>query len=141
MVKQLVQPQWLVIPREVRNEMRKIFAIPMSGGCIVESNVVMSDGTTNKDLEAITQDKLELFTGKSGDFYELVDVTVKMIEESLKKEEEPKAVEKKELKLIRAMCGDIDLYIEEDKVCMLKDYTLSVTKKTQNDKTKKNPKE
>jgi hypothetical protein len=139
-VRQIVQPQWVAIPREIRTRMRNIFSIPMTGGSIVENDIVISDGTTNADLSVITQEKLEEFTKATGDFYELVDKTIETIKGELDKIIEVNPVEPLkpvDKKLIKAVCGVIDLYIEEDKVPMLKEYTITINA---NDKTKKSPK-
>lgn len=55
---QLSVQDWLELPMDTRITLRVLFGIPRSQGSIVESDKVVSDGTTYKDLESLTSDKM-----------------------------------------------------------------------------------
>lgn len=85
---QLSVHDWLKLPMETRNKLREIFNIPKSRGAIVESNVVMSDGTTYEDLQAITLGKMQKhLDSELSDFVTLFNTLVTQLEEE--KELEP----------------------------------------------------
>jgi len=93
---------WLSLPKETRNELRRIFSIPLSGGFEVVDGHVASDGTFPRDLQVVTLEALQdVLDSDSTNFFELfqemvdtienkevkVDDITKMIEEKAKPEE------------------------------------------------------
>lgn len=81
---QLSVADWLELPIEIRNTLRELFDIPKSKGTIVESNTVISDGTTYEDLASLTVEKMQeyLNTTDSTDFKDLFDRVTALIETS-----------------------------------------------------------
>ncbi len=87
---------WLALPMPVRIKLRQLFNIPRSQGSLVEGNIVKSDGTTFKDLEAITVEKMQGYLGTEvlgepeySDFVILFNATVDKIQEEDKELEPP----------------------------------------------------
>jgi len=63
-IEQIVTPIWLSVSVETRNKLRQIFFIPRSSHAEVVTDhmgvgTVMSDGTTNVDLQALTVAKMQ----------------------------------------------------------------------------------
>ncbi len=78
---------WLEVPMQVRMKLREVFQIPKSQGSLVEGNVVKSDGTTYKDLEAITVEKMQAFMEtEETDFITLFHASINKIQTSLEAE-------------------------------------------------------
>lgn len=68
--------------------MSVIFVVPQSEATLVVSNEVMSDGHTDKDLQAITAEKMQEYLGeKETDFYKLYDAAVERITKEIRKED------------------------------------------------------
>lgn len=98
---QLNTHEWLKLPMDTRGRLREIFSIPKSKGAIVESDKVISDGTTYEDLSVVTIDKMRKYMSENYvvedreleemDFVSLFNALVKQIE--LDKELESPEVE------------------------------------------------
>ena len=85
----ITQTQWMQISQKTREKLREIFCIPRSSYSWVRDNYVVTDGVTNKDLEALTDEKMQDYSGVSG-------TSEKMLEECIKKIEKlPKLTEAK----------------------------------------------
>lgn len=70
MLEQVTQPQWVSIKAETRQKLREVLMIPKTGHCETVTNElgvshIISDGTTNTDLQAITVQKLIDFVGSA----------------------------------------------------------------------------
>lgn len=89
----ITPPIWLSIKPETRNKLRQDLGIPHTGGTEVWGNRIVSDGTTQQDLNVITVQKLQdyLDYAESDDLLNLLDLAVKSIENDLadKQEEQP----------------------------------------------------
>lgn len=72
---QLVIPQWLALPMEVRLKLKKIFNIPKSEGVNVVDGRVVSDGHTHPDLARISVPGMQSYLGStsSDDFFALFE--------------------------------------------------------------------
>lgn len=87
---------WLELPMQVRQDLRAAFQIPKSEGALVEGGIVKSDGTTRKDLQAITVDKMQIFLeakDPSDDFVSLFNACVAKIVAKLTEEPVKQAVD------------------------------------------------
>lgn len=81
---------WLQLPMETRVKIREMFKVPKSEGAWVENGMVRSDGTTYKDLQAITPEKMQAFLGsEETDFVKLFHATTAKVQEDLDAELEP----------------------------------------------------
>ena len=77
---QLVTPQWLALPQEVRAKFVEVFHIKKSGCTQIFGNKLMSDGCTHEDLAVVTVEKMQEFLGSTKqDFYVLLNDCVKKI--------------------------------------------------------------
>ncbi len=98
MLVQVTIPEWLKLPVPVRQRLVQIFEINRSQGTSVEGNVVISDGYTHKDLEAITLEKMQIFLdSQEPDFIKLFDAVVKKIEDEKPVEIKPEDRTRKDL--------------------------------------------
>lgn len=87
---QLVQPQWLALPIEVRQKLKYIFNIPRSEGTNVVDGRVVSDGHTHRDLAYITIPAMqEYVTSTSDDFLSLFEEVVTKIQTEIRQEQLP----------------------------------------------------
>jgi hypothetical protein len=78
---QLSQRLWLQIPRETRLKLAETFGVPRSSINEVVDQVVVSDGFTVTDLNAITTEKMQAFLGsKKTDYFELLYACVDKLE-------------------------------------------------------------
>jgi hypothetical protein len=99
MLIQLVKPQWLKIPLETRRELIKIFEIPRTEATMImggTNSIVLSDGHSHKDLEAITVEKMQKYLDSElTDFFQLFDMVLDKINKTKTNtvEEESKKVE------------------------------------------------
>lgn len=75
---QVTIPQWLELPQEIRQRLKKIFAIPKSAGCQVVDNQLVSDGHTHADLANLTIEKMQDYLGMydETDFWHLYDLVL-----------------------------------------------------------------
>lgn len=98
MMQAITPPIWLSIKPETRNKLRQDLGIPRTGGTEVWGNRIVSDGTTQQDLNTITVQKLQdyLDYAESDDLLNLLDLAVRSIENELedKPEEVPQEPEK-----------------------------------------------
>lgn len=78
---------WTSLSSEQRNRIRVIFSIPRSSHVIVNDGRIETDGTTPKDFESLTVEKMKKYlSDESNDFYNLFDkVIAKVTEELLRK--------------------------------------------------------
>ena len=71
---------WVSLPIEVRNRIRVLFDVPRSQATEVDDGRLVSDGTTHKDFEAITIEKMQKYLNDtSDDFHKLFDKVVAKI--------------------------------------------------------------
>jgi hypothetical protein len=90
---QIVIPQWMQASQEVRLKMREIFGIVQSSHTEVAGGVLITDGVTHKDLESLSVEKMQDFTGLEGKtIYDLFRETVSKIEQQIE-DGKPKVVE------------------------------------------------
>lgn len=72
--------KWLNLPMNVKQELVRIFEIPQSGYVHVSDNIVLTDGHSDKDLQAVSLEKLQKYLGSSEtDYYKLFDQVVESI--------------------------------------------------------------
>ena len=67
---------WMLLPREQRVHLTKVFHIDKTGITEIKDDQVVSDGHTHKDLEAITEDKMAEYVGSNESFPRLWELTV-----------------------------------------------------------------
>ena len=70
MIEQITQPIWVSLKLETRNKLREIFKVPRSSASeTITDNFgvshIVSDGSTNVDLQAITVEKLVEYVGSA----------------------------------------------------------------------------
>lgn len=64
-MEKVYQQHWIDLPKDVRNKLTEVFEIPNTGITEVRDQTVLSDGTTNTDLLAITAEKMAAYVGSS----------------------------------------------------------------------------
>ncbi len=75
---------WVSLPNEVRYKLRSLFQIPRSSNTVVDDGVIITDGTTNEDLQELTTDKMQDYVGStSTDFHKLFDLTVSQVKDEI----------------------------------------------------------
>ena len=75
---------WVSLPNEVRYKIRDVFNIPRSGSTIVNDGRIETDGTTYKDFEALTVEKMQKYlSDESTDFHKLFDKVVAKVNDEL----------------------------------------------------------
>jgi hypothetical protein len=67
-IEQITVPLWLSVTKETRDKLRELFLIPKSASCEVVTNemgvgIVISDGTTNVDLQQLSVPKMIDYLG------------------------------------------------------------------------------
>lgn len=70
---------WMEIPKEIRVKLREIFTIPQSSFTWVDGFELKSDGITDKDLEALSDAKMQDFSGISGTSEEMLRACIEKI--------------------------------------------------------------
>lgn len=80
MFERVYVPQWMSLTKDVREKMAEIFKIPRSGITEIRDETVLTDGRTQDDLLAITQEKLEKFCKQQGQFADLFKIAVKKVQ-------------------------------------------------------------
>jgi hypothetical protein len=71
------QKYWVTLPTDVREKIRQDFAILKSEGVEVVDNTIVSDGSTEEDLMAITKEALQGYLNTTEqDFDELWNATL-----------------------------------------------------------------
>jgi hypothetical protein len=106
MFDRLYTHQYISLPREIRDLLTKELGIVRTGACEIRDETLISDGTTNENLETVTKEILEQYTGKTGTFSELWHAALEKAEDTLN----PKA--KKVVEDAKAVVEDI-INIEE----------------------------
>lgn len=84
---------WMTIQKDIREKMREIFKIPKSSFIEVVDGKVKSDGIMGKDLEVLTDEKLQDYSGISGTSTQMLDECVKRLLEPPTAEEIEEATE------------------------------------------------
>lgn len=86
----LSMSMWTSLSSEQRNRIRAVFSIPRSSSVVVNDGVIETDGTTTKDFESLTIEKMQQYLNdESNDFHKLFDkVIAKVTEELLGKKED-----------------------------------------------------
>jgi hypothetical protein len=78
---QLTKPQWVSYPQSIREKLREIFKIPKSEGCEVCNNMLVSDGSSHQDLQAISVASMqEYLKTDEDDFKKLFDAVLAIID-------------------------------------------------------------
>jgi hypothetical protein len=86
-ITQIFVPQWIGLSQETREKLRQIFNIKRSVQVEVVNNVLISDGSTDKDLSVMTAETMRTYLkSKEKDFVKLFNA----VSDSL---ETPKIVE------------------------------------------------
>ena len=90
----ILQQQWMQYPKDVREKLMAIFSIHRSSFVWVDGDKVVTDGVTMKDLEALTDEKLQDFSGISGTSIDMLEACIakingKMIETTPIEEKPP----------------------------------------------------
>lgn len=83
---------WLKLSNEQRIVMRDAFVIPRSGGVEMQNGIVTSDGSSERDLSAISVESMQAFTGsKETSFEALFNLSIARVDgiiEARRKEDE-----------------------------------------------------
>lgn len=75
---------WTSLSSEQRARIRALFSIPRSSHVEVVDGKVISDGTSAKDFEALTVDKMKTYLkSDSNDFHLLFDLVVARIQDEI----------------------------------------------------------
>jgi hypothetical protein len=87
---QLFSYQWLQFPLSIRSELVKIFSIPRTGRAVVvsygHSSDVQADGYTDKDLSAVTLEKInEYLKIEESDFNTALTKLIEILNERTNK--------------------------------------------------------
>lgn len=67
---------WLELSKETRTHLREVFNIPRTGITEVRDTTIVSDGTTNSDLESITSERMERYVGSKESYPRLWELTL-----------------------------------------------------------------
>jgi hypothetical protein len=90
---QLTKSQWCSLPQEIRNKLREIFGVQKSEGCEVVNNMIVSDGSSHQDLQAISVASMQAFLYSEEDnfakLFDLVMLKLNPIEDQIEVYEEP----------------------------------------------------
>jgi len=98
LIDQVTVPLWVSVKTETRKKLREIFMVPQSAytETVVDpfgQSYLVSDGSTNADLQVITVEKLREFLGSAATdetVYDLFKRVVEKLESEEQKTEEPK---------------------------------------------------
>lgn len=71
---------WMSVSKETREKLREIFMIPKSSFIWIDGDVMKSDGVTDKDLEEMTDQKMQDFSGISGTSEQMFNECIKKLE-------------------------------------------------------------
>ena len=85
----LYQQIWIDLSREVRTHLIKVFGLVRTGVAEIRDKTVISDGYTNKDLEAITLEAMAKYTETTGSFSQLWENTLAKVNLELHPELKP----------------------------------------------------
>lgn len=72
----IVPQQFMLLKRQMRDHLAKVFGIESSGSCEIMDQTEISDGRTMKDLSVITKEKMEEYVGSSDTFGRLWEITI-----------------------------------------------------------------
>lgn len=109
MLIQLNTAQWISLPYKTRQKLVEIFDIPRSKFTEVEGNVIVTDGHTNQDLEAITVEAMQgyLLDTIEEDFFKLFHRVLDAVNTEIDKQDrenllliEPEVIEITEVEII-----------------------------------------
>lgn len=75
----ITQQQWLLLPREVKNELINVFGIERTGISEVRDNEIISDGYSQKDLMVITKETMAKYIGSDESFLRAWEITLSKI--------------------------------------------------------------
>lgn len=81
-MEKLYTQHWIDLPQETRNHLAKVFGIERTGVTEIRDQAVVSDGYTNKDLEAVTADKMSAYVGSATgelSFSRLLEITLSKV--------------------------------------------------------------
>ncbi len=81
--KNVYNQHWLQLSKETRNHLRKVFDIPLTGITEIRDATLISDGTTNDDLQTITEAKMEKYVGSKESFSRLWELTLMKVKYEL----------------------------------------------------------
>ncbi len=75
---------WVSLSNEQRARIRGIFNIPRSSHVVVNDGHVETDGTTPKDLESLTTEKMKDYLKSDlDDFFKLFDLVVARVQDDI----------------------------------------------------------
>ncbi len=75
---------WTSLSSEQRGKIRMIFAIPRSQSTEVHDGRIVTDGTTPKDFEALTVEKMQSYVKSNvDDFHKLFDLVVAKVQDEI----------------------------------------------------------
>jgi hypothetical protein len=81
---------WVSLPNNVRRIIRNDFNIPCSGNVVVSDNRIETDGTSPKDFEALTVEKMQTYVNSDiTDFHKLFDMVLVKVDNKIKGIAEP----------------------------------------------------
>lgn len=80
----LSMSMWVSLSSEQRNRIRTIFKIPRSGSVEVQDARIVTDGTTPRDFESLTIQKMQEYLGDtSTDFHKLFDKVIARVQDDI----------------------------------------------------------
>lgn len=75
---------WTALSSEQRARIRSIFSIPRSSHVEVSDGKIITDGTTSKDFETLTTEKMKSYLkNNSNDFHFLFDLVVAKVQDEI----------------------------------------------------------
>ena len=82
-MEKVYQQHWIDLPKDVRQKLAEVFDIERTGITEIRDNTVISDGFTNKDLEAITLPKMTEYIGSDETFHRAWELTLMKVRSEL----------------------------------------------------------
>lgn len=93
----ITQFHWMQLNNEQRILMREVFNIPKSGGVVIQNNTMLTDGSNENDLKAISIESMQKFVASPDTNFEfLYNSTLIKVDQMIKerKEKEYQELEK-----------------------------------------------
>lgn len=76
MYERITVQQWMLLPREMRDLLALEFNIQRTGITEVRDDIVVTDGRSNEDLLAITNERMNLYIGSEETFHRAWEITI-----------------------------------------------------------------
>ncbi len=79
----IYQQQWIALPKETREHLKKVFGIQATGVAEIIDQTVVSDGVTNANLQVITAERMAEYVGSTESFLRLWELTIAKVKYEL----------------------------------------------------------